>query len=553
MSTQDDRDLSAAFEELTAPPSTANYATRTSVTEIRTTARRWPQAVATALAVLVAVAGAGTFLALRSARQGGAPASSTGAPPARSGAAMAWDSTAGVTVMFGGAGAAGKPLSDTWTWDGSAWTAAARGPGALADVHMVDDPADDGVLLAGIPAPAADGGSTSSGSGCVVGSATGGSAPRTATGVPGLTPVRPTGPPLSDPLPSASAVPPASTCAPPVAAPRAVSPPAEQTWLFHGGSWNRVASGSSAVAPPAGAQLAFDATTHQVVAVSSTAGCEPPLAATVKSDGTFACPVVGENSGSTGAVVGVPCGVMIGCVTNGLVSTWTWSGGAWAKAPANTVLKRNGVTLVFDDPATHHATLMTQLGLEPLPEAVPCVPTENCAVTATPAITTWSWTGSAWKQVSQLANIQQAPSFAGSTVATIGGHIVVLTTTGQTWTWAAGQWTQETVAVVTHPDMRFGAAMAEGPSGTVVLFGGEAAGGFVTVSPGGSLGSDTWVWNGKAWKHVAGRAPLPPVTTVCPAQGSNQPIPPCVQPEPAQVAPASPAVRQASPSPSPTP
>ena len=51
-------------------------------------------------------------------------------PPARSGAAMAYDSTHSQTVLFGGQGAGGIQqglipyLNDTWLWNGSNWTAA---------------------------------------------------------------------------------------------------------------------------------------------------------------------------------------------------------------------------------------------------------------------------------------------------------------------------------------------------------------------------------------------------------------------------------------------
>lgn len=71
-------------------------------------------------------------------------------PPARSGAAMAYDPTHHVVVMFGGqlAGKSG-PASDTWTWDGSDWTqiADAAGPGPREGASMVT--AGDRVLLFG--------------------------------------------------------------------------------------------------------------------------------------------------------------------------------------------------------------------------------------------------------------------------------------------------------------------------------------------------------------------------------------------------------------------
>lgn len=43
-------------------------------------------------------------------------------PPARFGAAMAFDRAHGRSIMFGGQGADGHYLGDTWSWDGSGWT-----------------------------------------------------------------------------------------------------------------------------------------------------------------------------------------------------------------------------------------------------------------------------------------------------------------------------------------------------------------------------------------------------------------------------------------------
>jgi hypothetical protein len=46
---------------------------------------------------------------------------STG-PPARFGASMSYDATAGAVVLFGGQSASGAELNDTWSWDGSSWS-----------------------------------------------------------------------------------------------------------------------------------------------------------------------------------------------------------------------------------------------------------------------------------------------------------------------------------------------------------------------------------------------------------------------------------------------
>jgi hypothetical protein len=555
MSNPDERDLSSAFDELTAPSSTANYATRTPSLEVRTSSRRWPQALATALVVLVAAGGATTFLALRSARQGGTPSSSAGAPPARSGAAIAYDSTAGVTVMFGGSGAAGKVLTDTWTWDGSAWTAAALGPGALVGSRLVDDPADGGVLLVGAPAPPVISGgvvgSGCSGGGVAVPGSTSSSG-SAAGSSPAANSAASTAAPALAPAPSAGVPTPGSTAptGPAIVCPPIAPAPRVQTWVFNGSGWHRAAPGSVVATPPAGAQLAFDPTTRQVVAVSPAGfSCGPPMEGAVSGIPAIACPVPG-NSSAASAPSMAPCTVPLGCLSPGTISTWTWSGGSWKKGAANQAPPSAGVALVFEDPATQHATLMTLASGGYDGTAYPQVCAPKCPKVptplVTPVITTSTWTASGWRQVSQQPTHQDSPSLAGATTAAIDGHVVVLTATGDTWTFAAGQWTHDTPS--RHPNSRSGAAMAEGPGGTTVLFGGAASPGLFVVAAGQSLGSDTWLWNGTAWRQLAGSAPsAPPVpsTLPCGAQGKTV-IPPCVEPLPAQVPPAGPVTPQAT-------
>ncbi|MFZ2114308.1 MAG: hypothetical protein WAU77_11350 [Solirubrobacteraceae bacterium] len=73
-------------------------------------------------------------------------------PPARQGAAMAYDAATGQLVMFGGYGAQSSSsqtgeLSDTWTWDGSSWhEVAASGPDG-GSASMVYDAASRQLLL----------------------------------------------------------------------------------------------------------------------------------------------------------------------------------------------------------------------------------------------------------------------------------------------------------------------------------------------------------------------------------------------------------------------
>jgi len=83
----------------------------------------------------------------------------TGAPPARSGAAMAYDSLLGRVVMFGGQGAS-SALNDTWQYDAGAatWTqvTAAASPSARAGAAMTYDPVRAKVVLFGGGAGLAD-------------------------------------------------------------------------------------------------------------------------------------------------------------------------------------------------------------------------------------------------------------------------------------------------------------------------------------------------------------------------------------------------------------
>jgi hypothetical protein len=73
-------------------------------------------------------------------------------PSARGQSAMAFDTVAGVMVLFGGStGCDTGPLSDTWTWNGSAWTpiATAHAPAARFGHGMATDPSTGRVLLFG--------------------------------------------------------------------------------------------------------------------------------------------------------------------------------------------------------------------------------------------------------------------------------------------------------------------------------------------------------------------------------------------------------------------
>ena len=78
----------------------------------------------------------------------------TAGPPARVGAAAAFDANHGNVVLFGGTasalGTAGAaPFGDTWIWNGSGWTQGAGGAPGRSSAVMAYDSAGGGVVLCG--------------------------------------------------------------------------------------------------------------------------------------------------------------------------------------------------------------------------------------------------------------------------------------------------------------------------------------------------------------------------------------------------------------------
>ena len=98
---------------------------------------RWSRPLAGIALVAVLGAGLGAYFGIR-AVQGAGSASSAGQPPARSGAAMAFDAANGSVVLFGGQSRT-RSLDDTWTWDGTAWTQAHPGDLAAPAGQRSDD------------------------------------------------------------------------------------------------------------------------------------------------------------------------------------------------------------------------------------------------------------------------------------------------------------------------------------------------------------------------------------------------------------------------------
>ena len=82
------------------------------------------------------------------------PASQTVAPPPREMASMAFDPYLHQLILFGGRGAGGQLLDDTWAWNGYSWyELAGPGPGPRESAALAFDPDGNLVLFGGFGIP----------------------------------------------------------------------------------------------------------------------------------------------------------------------------------------------------------------------------------------------------------------------------------------------------------------------------------------------------------------------------------------------------------------
>ena len=230
------------------------------------------------------------------------------------------------------------------------------------------------------------------------------------------------------------------------------------------------------------------------------------------------------------------------------MSTWTWSDGRWTRQGGAILPGVDDGTVVAGAPDLHATLIVDSYSSTSAPCALgldqgsaPPSPVGPTCPAPPPALTTgvYSWAGSAWASSSNQPG-PESFSLSGAAVASSAGRAIALTESGKLYTWstASPQWTLESQP--NQPDGRRGAAMAEGPGNSIVLFGGVrfgGRGGFTGYGGGPQPGADTWTWNGSAWRLAAGvLAPTPaPISPfACPdvKQLSN----PCVgKPVPVQV------------------
>jgi hypothetical protein len=239
-------------------------------------------------------------------------------PPARTGALAAWDPAVGAVVLFGGTGAAGTRLDDTWTWNGSSWKSLLVAPIPAPDGDAVgltfDTARQQLVLETAGPADPGRPGVTSGQTWAWSGQRW----TRLST---------PTSPALTGPA--------TVTYDPALGGTLLVDVRSSTTWLFDGGSWTPASSVGLALSPGAVTHATFDTASSDVVLVQDG---QPGMAssATWTFDGTAwrydtasAAPAqVGSLTADTGGVLalaGESSAADLGTASH-------WIGGVWGPA-----------------------------------------------------------------------------------------------------------------------------------------------------------------------------------------------------------------------------
>ncbi len=338
-------------------------------------------------------------------------------PGARFGASMAFDSVRGNVVLFGGFGGGGY-FADTWTWNGATWTrAAVVGPTGRYRTSLAFDSARGEAVLFG-------------GEGQ-------------------------TGNFHND------------------------------TWAWNGSTWNqRSPAGSPSVR--AGAAFAFDSVRNTAVLFggSNTGG---NLGDTWTWNGTTWTQAAGTMPTSrtrAGLAFDAARGntVLFGGSAAG--DTWTWSGAAWTqRAPATSPAPRESHGMVYD---AAHQRVYVVAGFS-------LVPGQPGSLRDT-----FGWDGTTWAPsapiTSPSARIGAAAAYdaARDNVVLFGGA-----TTGgmffrETWIWNGTSWAQRTPA--TQPPGMFLTALAfDAARSKVLLFGG---------SSGAGGRGETFTWDGTTWTQI---------------------------------------------------
>lgn len=440
-------------------------------------------------------------------------------PPARDGAAMAFDSTTNQTILFGGF-SNGQLLHDTWSWDGAKWTQLfpATSPPSRSDGTMAFDPTTNQIILFGGFSGTGNVADTWSWDGSNWTQLTPADSPSARAGA------RMAFDSINNLLIlfggfSGSVV-------------------VNDTWNWNGTNWVQLLDGSTN-SPPGRADftMAFGPTIDQMI-VFGGFGPVTFLNDTWSWDGATTT-WIELNNGSTGsppvrdnAVMGYDPvtnqNILFGGrnTSGDLGDTWSWDGTAWtgpltlttspsARDTASFALDANNNLILFGgingnlfgDTWSWDGTEWTLL-INPPPQRS----FSSMAYDAThmqlilfggsnfgpPLADTFNWNGIAWAQLSP-ATSPPARSDAMMAYDPTNNGLILFGGFGgsgvldDTWKWNGTNWTQLTPA--NSPPARSDASLAFDPAtNQLILFGGYNSSGFPL--------NDTWKWNGTTWTQL---------------------------------------------------
>ncbi len=407
-------------------------------------------------------------------------ASQIQAPPAREMASMAFDPELHKLILFGGQGAGGQLLDDTWAWNGASWYQLTAGP-------------DD------IPSPRQAAGLAYDRNGSLV--LFGG------TGYQSTAAVQTSGGPAgstASPGPEAGGT--AETVGPALAA--GTAPGSGSSGASGAGSSGAGAAGAAGgTGAPATTSGASATRAASGVGDAATAGGLLPAARPAGGrGGTVSSQVLGSGAGSSRTPARKPTGT-------------ARSGAGRAVSPA--VTPATSVPLAAAATASTPAPAWAPLVGQPVgpdPALGPAARASGTATLATGAVSA----GSGTSTPTDLAAVSSAPAAGiapttAPTTSAVGpngaGPLVAL---GDTWLWTSSGWVEVRAGAPagsgrtkpSSPPARSGAAMSyDSATGDVVLFSGESG---PVGSGSADLLSDTWLWNGSSWSQPKTKTEPPP-------------------------------------------
>jgi len=217
--------------------------------------------------------------------------------------------------------------------------------------------------------------------------------------------------------------------------------------------------------------------------------------------------------------------------------TWGFSDGKWTELISNTSCTpktcptaRGGAMMAYD-PAKQAMLLFGGL---------------NFTVTFND---TWLFANNSWTNITANLSVSPSPRFDGSMtydsldnyILLYGGEGLNFNTLPDTWKFANGEWTNITGSVGTAPSARAGAAIADSPSGYIMLFGGEdvydnGSDTYIITNPCNPAGEEVawWFYEGK-WSIESGyentciASPASPSPSTAVPDASGVAAPPCAR------------------------